>query len=177
MASSRSGSDSPKGWILPAKLRNSLKITVGKVLTGRELMEEIEGREFVVTVGDIVTLELLEHGRVPDLSIVDYQTQRMPLEEVKKRFERFEQPELKVKNPAGEITLELWKAIKDGYENPRNLRIVVEGEEDLAALACISLAPENTTVIYGIPNRGATVLHVDLELKSLVDDILEQMET
>ena len=58
----------------------------------------------------------------------------------------------------------------------QNLRIIVDGEEDMAALACIFLAPPGTTVIYGIPNRGASIHHVDDDLKQLVDSVLKQME-
>jgi uncharacterized protein (UPF0218 family) len=151
---------------------------VGKIVSDDTILEEIKDSEVVVTVGDIVTLTLLKLGRVPDLSIVDYQTQRTPDLDVKARLTEFDdQPVVTIKNPQGELTEVLWLAIKDGYENPRNLRIVVEGEEDLASLACIALAPDNTTVIYGIPNRGPMVLHVDQALKERVEGLLAQMET
>lgn len=176
MASSPSGSVEPL-YIMPDELRKELGTPVGKILTTKEeLAKEIAGSHFLVTVGDIVTLDILDTGRVPDLSIIDYMTQRMPMEQVKEQFSRFEQPEVVVRNPMSQITRELWDAIEDGYANPRNLRIVVDGEEDMAALACIALAPPGTTVIYGIPNRGASVHHVDAELKQLVDSVLKQME-
>jgi uncharacterized protein (UPF0218 family) len=188
MASSRSRSDKQlqvvpvskakrKRWVLPERLRGELSKVVGKLVsTKSEMLAEVKASRFVVTVGDVVTLDFLEAGRVPDISVVDYRTKRMPMAEVLKKFDRFEQSVVRVRNPAAEISQELWNAIKDGYENPRNLRIVVEGEEDLAALACIALAPENTSVIYGIPNRGATVLHVDQKIKVLVEKVLRQME-
>jgi hypothetical protein len=151
---------------------------VGEIVTDDTILDEIRGSAFVVTVGDIVTLTLLQLGRVPDLSIVDYQTQRTPDYDAKTKLTEYEdQPVVTVKNPQGELTEELWMAIEDGYAHPRNLRIVVEGEEDLASLACIALAPDNTTVIYGIPNRGPMVLHVDQALKKRVEDLLAQMET
>lgn len=166
-----------KRWVLPEHLRAELSKVVGKLVTSKsEILAEVKASGFVVTVGDVVTLDLLEAGRVPDISIVDYKTKRMPMAVVRKKFDRFEQPVAHVQNPAAEISQELWDAIKDGYQNPRHLRIVVEGEEDLAALACIVLAPENTSVIYGIPNRGATVLHVDQEIRDLAEKVLRQME-
>ena len=164
-------------YIMPEELRKELGTPVGKVLTSiKEINSEIANSKILVTVGDIVTLDILETGRIPDISIIDYITQRMPMDQVKERFSRFKQPEITVQNPAGQITREMWDAIKDGYANPRNLRIVVDGEEDMAALACISLAPPGTTVIYGIPNRGASVHHVDVGLKHLVGGVLKQME-
>lgn len=154
MANTRSGSGKPL-YIVHENLRKDLGAPVGIIVTSRqELKKELIQGNFLVSVGDVVTLDILEAGLVPDLSIVDYMTKRMPMAEVKLKFSRFEQPEICVINPPGQITQELWDAIEDGYRNPRNLRIVVDGEEDLAALACIALAPEYTTVIYGIPNRG-----------------------
>ena len=176
MASSHSGSAEPL-YIMPEELRKELGAPVGKVLTSKEeLASEIADSKIVVTVGDIVTLDIMDTGRIPDIAIIDYMTQRMPMEQVKERFSKFSQPEIFVDNPAGQITREMWDAIKDGYENPRHLRIIVDGEEDLASLACIALAPPGTTVIYGIPNRGASVHHVDAEIKHLVSDMLKRME-
>jgi uncharacterized protein (UPF0218 family) len=73
------------------------------------------------------------------------------------------------------ITEALWNAIKKAFDEPRHIRIVVDGEEDLASLACISLSRENTTVIYGIPNRGASIHHVDSKLKDMVNEALDKM--
>lgn len=176
MANSHSGSGKPL-FIVQENMRKDLGTPVGILVTSRsELKEEIIKGNFLVSIGDVVTLDILEAGLVPDLSIIDYMTKRMPMSEVKQRFSRFPQPEVKVINPPGQITSELWEAIEDGYRNSRNLRIVVEGEEDLAALACIALAPDNTTVIYGIPNRGASIHHVDNKLKQLVNDALSVMK-
>lgn len=164
-------------YIMSDELRKELGAPVGIILTSKEeLTKEIADSKFLVTVGDIVTLDILETGRIPDISIIDYMTQRMPMDQVKEHFSRFKQPEIHVRNPMSQITREMWNAIKDGYANPRNIRIVVDGEEDLASLACIALAPPGTTVIYGIPNRGASVHHVDVGLKHLVDGVLKRME-
>jgi len=158
-------------------LRKELGTNVGILATTREetLNHLIDGN-IVVSVGDIVTLDLLESGIIPDISIVDYMTKRMPMSEVRERFSKYRQQEIKVHNPPGQITRALWDAIKDGYRNSRKLRIVVSGEEDLAALACIALAPEKTTVIYGIPGRGASIHHVDKALRQLVNDTLDTMK-
>ncbi|MBA3046023.1 MAG: DUF359 domain-containing protein [Candidatus Thermoplasmatota archaeon] len=175
MENSRSGSVKAL-YVMPEELRSSLAAPVGKIVTSRDgLLKEIAGSSFVVTVGDIVTLDLLESGVYPDICIVDFMTKRESSEELRKRFLPFDQPEIRVVNPQGTITQELWNAIEDGIRNPRKLRIVVEGEEDLASLACIALAPHNTTLIYGIPNRGASVHRVDDILRKMVNDTLDKM--
>ena len=58
----------------------------------------------------------------------------------------------------------------------RQLRIVVEGEEDLASLVCVSLAPDGTNVIYGIPFKGLMLLTVDAQIRECVNEILKKME-
>lgn len=157
-------------------LREKLGTNVGILAASREAIAGnlIKGN-ILVTVGDVVTLDLLEMGVVPDLSIVDYATRRMPMAEVKERFSKHRQPVVQVDNPPARITQGLWDAVADAYANPRNLRIVVIGEEDLAALVCIELAPENTTVIYGIPGIGAAIHHVDFALRQLVREVLDAM--
>jgi uncharacterized protein (UPF0218 family) len=175
MESSRSGSGKVL-YLVPEHLRKELSAPVGIVLTNRaDILNEIKHSAFLITVGDVVTLDLLESGIIPDISIVDYMTKRESIKELKNKFSRHPQAEIKVVNPPGVITLDLWNAITDAIANPRQLRIVVEGEEDLAALACIMLAPDNTTVIYGIPNRGASVHHVNDALKKMVKDTLDKM--
>jgi uncharacterized protein (UPF0218 family) len=176
MANTRSESGKPL-FIVQENMRNDLGESIGILITSRqELKKEIIEGNILVSVGDVVTLDLLEAGLVPDLSIIDYMTKRMPMSEVKQKFSRFPQLEINVINPPGQITRELWDAVEDAYRNPRNLRIVIEGEEDLAALVCIALAPDNTTIIYGIPNRGASIHHVDAKLKQLVTDTLSRMK-
>ncbi len=157
-------------------MRDELKIVVGQIVSEEDIANELEDSSFIVTVGDVVTLTLLDLGIVPDISIVDYQTQRIPMDEVKDRLAEFDQPEVHVLNPATEITWELWLAIEDGYKNPRKLRIVVDGEEDLAAIPCIVQAPEGATVIYGIPFKGLMLLRVDDKIRALALEALKKME-
>ena len=182
MANSRSGSGKlpgPKGskhWILPEEMRDELKEIMGDILSQEELAERLGPDDLIITIGDVVTLTLLEMGIIPGLSIVDYQTQRGSDEDFKARLSKFQQPVVNVKNPPGEITGQLFDAIQDGIDNIRQLRIVVEGEEDLASLVCVSLAPDGTNVIYGIPFKGLMLLTVDAQIRERVGGILKKME-
>lgn len=158
------------------QLRHELASPVGLVITSpSDYKDALVGSSFLVSIGDVVTLDLLDIGCVPDISIVDYKTKRMPIAEVKARLRNYPQEEISVRNPAGVITQELWDAILNGFQKPRKLRIVVEGEEDLASLACISLAPLGAMVVYGIPGKGASFNRVDAGLKRLVNDALDKM--
>ena len=53
--------------------------------------------------------------------------------------------------------------------------IEVEGEEDLAALAAIYLAPPDVTIIYGLPNKGVVVVKATEAHKAQVKEILDKM--
>jgi Uncharacterized protein conserved in archaea len=53
--------------------------------------------------------------------------------------------------------------------------IIVDGEEDLAALSAIFLAPENTKVIYGMPDEGVVVVDSS-DSKEKVKKLLKKME-
>jgi uncharacterized protein (UPF0218 family) len=54
--------------------------------------------------------------------------------------------------------------------------VVVEGEEDLASLPVILHAPEGATVIYGIPDTGLCLVHVDEGARGVVSDALRRFE-
>ena len=51
----------------------------------------------------------------------------------------------------------------------------VDGEEDLASLVAIYLAPSDVTVIYGLPDKGVLVVKSDTEYKKMVKKILDKM--
>ncbi len=82
-----------------------------------------------------------------------------------------------VKNPPGCISDDLWSAIETAYKflEKGSLRIEVMGEEDLAALPAIFLAPRDVTVIYGLPDRGVVVVKVVEENKRKAKEILDKM--
>lgn len=177
MESTPSGSDNDTLYVLPEDMRDALREDFGEVVVDDILLESISKADSLVTIGDVVTLFALENGIVPKLSIVDHVTQRDGDQDFKDRLAGFdEQMEIYVNNPAATITVKLWEEIEKASEGYEAVRIVVDGEEDLASLAAISLFPEGTTVIYGVPNRGAMVILVNEGIKQRINNILERME-
>ena len=71
---------------------------------------------------------------------------------------------LEADNPAGTITENLWETIEEAIsltlKDSENRIIVVKGEEDLAVLPCLLVAPENAVVLYGQPNEGLVFVNV-----------------
>jgi len=133
--------------------------------------------EYIVTVGDICTIKIFEEIREPNLSIIDMKTKRtIPLDSRQKiKMDKIGQKIIKTTNQPGTISLELWDSIKRGLKNKLNTKIIVEGEEDLATLAAISMADLGTKVIYGMPDRGMVVVDVDHQEKKRANSFLKRM--
>ncbi len=117
----------------------------------------------IITVGDVVSAEFLENGWNPDIIIVDFKVMRSPVkEETKETIEKYSVPEVRVKNPAGYISEDILEKIKTA-ETP--VKIIVEGEEDLAAIPAVLHSPEDSIVAYGQPKEGVVLVEVSKEKK------------
>ncbi len=165
-------------YVLPNDLKETLKGYIGQLVDEPELLKLLKKEKHIVTVGDKVTYTVLKHGFTPLLCIVDFILERKPYpEEMKTLIQGFGRVHLKIKNPPGTITDELWDAIQTVYQNPQNnpVCIEVEGEEDLASLAAIYLAPGGVTVIYGLPNKGVVVVKATEAHKQRVKEVLDKM--
>ena len=126
---------------------------------------------------DICTIKINEQVRMPDLSIIDYKTKRdSPLSsEQKSIMNQIGEKVVNVNNNAGTISDELWNAIEAAISDKVKTRIIVEGEEDLATLAAISLANLGAKVIYGMPDKGMVVVDVNQRSKKRANSFLERM--
>ncbi len=105
----------------------------------------------IYTVGDVVTANFVMRGHMPDAAAVDLKTRRKERMEALSAFPRV----VKVRNPPGYITEEAWAAVEDALRS-RGTLLVVEGEEDMLALAFLALAPDDSAVVYG-HYRGALI--------------------
>jgi len=165
-------------YVLPDDLKDTLKGYIGDLVDEPGLLKLLKKEKYIVSVGDKVTYTLLKHGITPILCIVDYKLERKPYpSEMKAVIQRFSTIRLQIKNPPGTITDELWDAIKTVFKNLKNgsVCIEVEGEEDLASLAAIYLAPGGVTVIYGLPNKGVVVVKATEAHKQKVKEVLDKM--
>jgi len=164
---------------IPPELREKLKKPWGKLLRGsfdkttneiRVIIKE-ENSPCVITVGDVVSKNLVEGGIHPKLLIVDNKVMRTNV----KPLPLPEGEEVHVKNPPGTITREAIKAIQEAFKTDRIVKIIVEGEEDLLTPVAVLYAPENSIVVYGQPGEGAVVVKVTKDKKDEAADILKAM--
>ncbi len=164
---------------LPESLRDRLKEPIGFLLDEKGILNALETRDFIISVGDMVTYTLLKNGIEPDMAIVDFRCKRKPCDRViVDLLSRYGAEKIYVKNPPSSISEELWDGIIDGLKICKNktVCIIVDGEEDLASLAVISLAPSNATVIYGLPDKGVVLVDVNNNYKEMVDLILKRSD-
>jgi uncharacterized protein (UPF0218 family) len=165
-------------YSLPDSLRAKLQEPLGKLVDTKGLLAILKKTKTLVTVGDQVTYTALINGYTPRMCIVDFIIKRSAYaEDMKRRILEFKGVHIRVKNSPAMISDELWDAIATGYAQIQTSPccIEVDGEEDLAALAAIYLAPSDVTVIYGLPDKGVVVIKATQANKQMIKEILDKM--
>ena len=172
-----------KKYCLPDELRGELRKPYGELYSGnsievtRQIVNELDNTAKIIAVGDIVTFNLLGAGVVPDISFVDDRTKRNPASDtIMKGTKHPTFKRVTVNNPAGFITDELLDEISKAMDSDTPVRVFVDGEEDLAALPAITMAPISSVIIYGLPDEGAVLVRVTKEKKKEIQSLLDKMK-
>jgi uncharacterized protein (UPF0218 family) len=163
---------------LPESMRDELKKPFGTVIKTSELSEYMQRAQpkTIITVGDMVSAVLHENGYDIKLAIIDEYTKRKKAEDLSARNISIGEKIVKVKNPAARITRSLINEVINALKAKERTKIVVEGEEDLAALPCILYAEEGSLVVYGMPNEGMVMVKIDKKIKEKVRKIMRKMQ-
>jgi uncharacterized protein (UPF0218 family) len=133
---------------------------------------EKEKPSFVISVGDVVSRNLIEYGVPLNVLIVDNQVMREAIQPIAADADQT----LYAENPAGTITEAAWVAIRSAVKQKGQTRIVVDGEEDLLTIPVVLSAPENALVVYGQPHEGLVVVTVTNETKEMMQRFVDEME-
>jgi len=160
--------------VLADELKTILKKPLGKAGPLGRLLPLAKGKK-IIAVGDQVVFALLSRGIRPHVAVFDFKTLRNPVDiKVRARLEKEYPDANRVRNPAGEITrgLVLMAPIlmRDGGA------LLVEGEEDLAALVFIDMMEEGYVVLYGQPGEGAVLVEDDSEGKKIAKKIAGKLK-
>ena len=159
---------------LTAELRALLAKPQGKLLSEKAASELVsKSKAFTAAVGDETAQLLLGKKISPGLIVYDFKKMRRPLgRAAKKTIQSFEAARFRAKNPAGTITSGLVSALKRIFSRTRRTKkpakLFVEGEEDLAVIPVILLAPPGSIVAYGQPRKGVVVMKVTRALKKKI---------
>lgn len=148
-------------FVLKEDLIHEFKEPLGELYPNfQDAIPAIKEAKFLISVGDQTAKNLIDNDIIPDLGIIDGRIQRQDHNHELIHTENI----LKAENPAGTITKNLWEtiefAIKSTLDDNENRLIVVKGEEDLAVLSCILIAPEDAVILYGQPNEGLVFVNV-----------------
>lgn len=160
--------------ILPDDKREEFKKPIGRDFKEEEIIKLDKGSK-LITVGDVVSLVVRKHGVVPFLSIYDGMTERHEMTEFSSMVEENRWDVTEVRNPPKMITAELIEAVKNAFEGKTRI-IKVEGEEDLATIACIVLAPIGTHIVYGWPGKGMKLVTTDELIRKEAEILISMME-
>ena len=167
----------PKDLRVPERLKHLFRKPQGKIFVGLtkntadNIKEYIKDRTLLISVGDTTSHFLLKHSLKPDIVVTDGKAGR-------KEFKReiyFRGVTLKAKNPPGSITKALWCEAARAVSLKKSVRIKIDGEDDLAVLPFLILAPLGSYVLYGQPGKGLVCSHVDKKKRKEAAGILRRI--
>ena len=127
----------PQGLLIDGPLEKTMKRL-------KELIEN-EKPSTVISVGDVVSRNMIEHSISLNVLIVDNKVMRKPIQPITVDTDQT----LYAKNPPGAITDEAWAAIRSAIEQKGQTRVMIDGEEDLLTLVAVLSAPADAFVVYG----------------------------
>ena len=159
---------------LPTDLRAAFKEPLGPVYEDATSLLTDTGRQ-VIAVGDVVTAHLRAAGHVPAVAVVDGKTKRETVSEEITAALSDEDARVPVENPAGTLTTELLVALSDAVATSEPSVLHVAGEEDLATLPALVLAPDSASVVYGQPDEGMVAVDAT-ETRSEARELLGRMD-
>jgi hypothetical protein len=155
--------------MLNDKLKAELQKPFGDLCSHANCADKLKAFAKIVTVGDITTYNVLQAGIEPDMCIIDRVTMRRKVpDDVSRTIFVDPRTVYEVDNPAGSISLQLRKAVRSSMKNlakSERVRIVVNGEEDLAVIPAVIEAPLGSAVVYGQPNEGMVIVAITPQKK------------
>ena len=155
-----------RDFLLPRDLRKTLRKPFGEIVKNITTCRDLSNLPFY-TVGDQTTANFVAEGHFPSIAIVDFHIQRS------KRYNSIRDLGIvdpinigRAINRAGEVSKNLSCVIYKSLQSPDRRKIIlVRGEEDLAVLPLALMAPLNSSIYYGIREKGLVELKVSEDLK------------
>lgn len=160
------------------EIRNELKRPWGKLSKNIEALQDFTG--LTIAVGD-ETSRVLNNLRISiDISVIDFKIAREKrFTDVKELGFSGDEEIVRVSNPAGIISKDLFKITSDIFKNSRKKRkiILIEGEDDLSVLPIILASPLGNRIFYGQPGEGIVEIEVTEGIKAKTHEIVSKFNT
>ncbi len=151
------------------EIREKIAEAKGKLVGGPEDLPQTP----IISVGDRVTISLIEWGRHPQVAVVDLREKRGVNCSVAYLLSGY--IVLASENPPGTITTSSWDridlAIRLALSGLR-ISVIVKGEEDLLGFPAVILAPEGWTMVYGQPGQGMMAVKITDVIKKQAENLL-----
>lgn len=158
-----------------ASVRNELKKPFGKICKNLELVKELSKKNRVISVGDVSTLALLAIGIHPYLAVFDFKYMRKKLAGYYQNIIlRYFRSIKKYKNPKGTLSLKLAQNAKKLLRH--HCGVLIDGEEDITALAFMRILPKNYVLVYGQPHKGIVLVKNDEKTRKRVELIFKKLK-
>lgn len=144
--------------VLPDNLRPELKVPFGDVVPQNALGSILasDKKKILITVGDMTTKTIIEHGIIPTMVAIDFQVERKPFLWDKEVIDSLIMGRriFEIQSGPGYISKEAIRVIRDTFKKvtTKETVLIIDGEEDLLVLPVILEAPFGSVVYYGQPN-------------------------
>jgi uncharacterized protein (UPF0218 family) len=152
---------------IPENVKARLKKPLGSLEYDFRAIKRLSRGHRITAVGDICTISLLALGVKPHLAVFDYKFMRKKLDSgmvnmLKVHYGRAR----RYRNPAGtlsdKVVADAERLLKEGGA------VLIDGEEDMTALAFIAAGGKKDVIIYGQPHKGMVIVRYDTKLKKRI---------
>ncbi len=152
---------------IPEEVRKQLKQPLGELHADFRRIRELSAKHRIIAIGDICTLALLGMGIIPHLAVFDHRYMRKRLEpEMIGILEMHYREPKEYSNPPGTISEKILEDAKGLIEQGGG--VLIDGEEDLTALAFIRSADASDIIVYGQPDKGLVIVFPDKGIKEKI---------
>lgn len=153
---------------IPENIRKELKKPLGELHIDFKRVRSLASEKRIISIGDVCTLGLLAMGIRPHLAVFDHKYMRNKLDEGFVNVLELNYPNpRRMANPQGTLSEEIvenaGKLMEEGGA------VLIDGEEDLTALAFILKGSEKELIIYGQPNEGMVVVVPNGKVKKKIE--------
>jgi hypothetical protein len=139
----------------------------------KDALSQYLNSKLAISVGDATTERLMSMGIIPSIQIVDGVERRERRELPAKRYAR----EIRCINPAGAVSNDALKAVKEALGSEKPVRILVEGEEDLLGVAVLALAPDGSVMFYGQPLEGLVAVVINNKSRKKFGEVINRLRS
>lgn len=169
-------------FLIPDTLRPIFGKPQGKLLKSltNVYLKKLKGvKAPIITVGDEISRMILRSGLVPRIVIVDLKINRREIFQTASEIWDFtDRKTIKVENARGTISAALISVLEKSFGNLDSLYLIeVDGEEDLAVLPVVLLAPLGSIVLYGQRGKGFVEVMVTEKKKADYLKFLDKFKT